>query len=184
MEYRSQDPIDTSTHDHYHTQVCTPWASGRSVLRTWWRKASAVLIVLVVVLVVFTVVDLDLGLKLQRHESSETVRRLEVFSSVEPVSRVCVYNNAGIVLRWELLYERSKFTSVAYPVLQTRCIDGTHVHAPENAKLLCMYHDHILKPCAGHSYRYSGSSSLQGNYVCTGVALQVLCNATGVSPMY
>jgi len=131
----------------------------------WRHKAIAVLLPSVLTLALMAYMGCDWASEMSGLATLRKMRRLQA----DPrVCRVCVHNYASIPLQWQLVADRSKFISATYPKDQTRCIDGSQVHASWNRELRCLYRDGIWKACVGPSYRYSSRSTLQGNYECLG----------------
>lgn len=108
-----------------------------------------------------------------------------VSSGVAPdASEICVANQAGFVLHWELhdiLGEMASADSGSYPIDQTRCLPLSAIpDIKEGAVVMCKVHAELGETqfCAS-AVRYSANSTSTATFTCTGTTLDYSCTLNG-----
>ena len=101
------------------------------------------------------------------------------------VSKVCVTNNAGFVLHWEiddLLNDAKSADSGSYPIDQTRClgVEDTVPHVADGDVLMCRVHaDGGVSHACNRAVIFSNATNEVATFTCTGTTLDYSCTLDG-----
>jgi choline dehydrogenase-like flavoprotein len=99
--------------------------------------------------------------------------------AVQSVRKVCVKNEAGFALNFEIVSTANakSASSYTYSAGFTECIDAYEVQAPQGGKLTGSVHAVLGSSfeLTGADLSYDSASTLQAVYKCTGVTLEFTC---------